>query len=156
MTIPNRISAISLFVDDIAASKAFYANLFGVSPINEDDVSVAFRFGETVINLLNRGSAEEIVAPDRVGARGEGSRFQLTVWLDDVDAVAAELRRRGIPSTVRSIGRGECARSTSSIRPATAGKRRTASRADAADTPRQFFFCARSSVSASTSDCVCA
>jgi len=97
MTIPNRISAISLFVDDLAVSKVFYANLFGVSPINEDEVSVAFRFGETVINLLNRGSAEEIVAPDRVGARGAGSQFQLTVWLDDVDAVAAELRRRGIP-----------------------------------------------------------
>ena len=97
MTIPNRISAISLFVDDLAASKTFYANLFGVTPINEDDVSTAFRFGETVINLLHRGSAEEIVAPDRVGARGEGSQFQLTVWLDDdVEAVAAELRRRGI------------------------------------------------------------
>jgi lactoylglutathione lyase len=96
MTIPNRISAISLFVDDVAASKTFYSNLFGVSPINEDEVSAAFRFGETVINLLHRGSAGEIVAPERVGARGEGSQFQLTVWLDDVEAIAAELRRRGI------------------------------------------------------------
>ena len=96
MTIPNRISAISLFVDDVTASKKFYANLFGVTPINEDDVSVAFRFGETVINLLDRGNAAEIVAPDRVGARGEGSQFQLTVWLDDVEAIAEELRRRGI------------------------------------------------------------
>ena len=96
MTIPNRISAISLFVDDVAASKTFYANLFGVTPINEDQVSVAFRFGETVINLLHRGSANEIVSPDRVGARGEGSQFQLTVWLDDVAAIAAELRHRGI------------------------------------------------------------
>ena len=96
MTIPNRISAISLFVDDVAASKKFYANLFGVTPINEDEVSVAFRFGETVINLLHRGSAGEIVAPDRVGTRGDGSQFQLTVWLDDVAAITAELRRRGI------------------------------------------------------------
>lgn len=96
MTIPNRISAISLFVDDVIASKKFYANLFGVTPINEDDVSVAFRFGETVINLLHRGSATEIVAPDRVGVRGDGSQFQLTVWLDDVAAIAAELGRRGI------------------------------------------------------------
>ena len=54
MTIPNRISAISLFVDDVAASKTFYANLFGVTPINEDEVSAAFRFGETVINLLHQ------------------------------------------------------------------------------------------------------
>ncbi len=96
MTIPNRISAISLFVDDVAASKAFYADLFGVTPINEDDVSAAFRFGETVINLLDRRSAHEIVAPGSVGAHGQGSQFQLTVWLDDVEAVAAELRRRGI------------------------------------------------------------
>jgi catechol 2,3-dioxygenase-like lactoylglutathione lyase family enzyme len=96
VTIPNRISAISLFVDDVAASKAFYATLFGVAPINEDDVSAALRFGETVINLLHRDSAHEIVAPDRVGARGEGSQFQLTVWLDDLDAAVAELRRHGI------------------------------------------------------------
>jgi len=96
MTIPNRISAISLFVEDVAASKAFYSNLFGVVPINEDEVSVAFRFGDTVINLLHRDSADEIVAPDRVGARGEGSQFQLTVWLDDVGAIADELHRRGI------------------------------------------------------------
>jgi catechol 2,3-dioxygenase-like lactoylglutathione lyase family enzyme len=96
VTIPNRISAISLFVDDLAASKAFYASLFGVTPVNEDEVSVAFRFGETVINLLHRGSADEIVAPDRVGARGDGSNFQLTVWLDDLAAIAADLTRRGV------------------------------------------------------------
>jgi catechol 2,3-dioxygenase-like lactoylglutathione lyase family enzyme len=96
VTIPNRISAISLFVDDVAASKAFYVDVFGVSPINEDEVSVAFKFGDVIINLLHIGSAAEIVEPDKVGARGDGARFQLTVWLDDVDAIAAELTRRGI------------------------------------------------------------
>ena len=99
MTIPNRISAISLFVDDVAASKAFYADLFGVTPIFEDDVSAAFKFGETVVNLLRSDQANEIVAPGQVGARDDGSRFQLTVWLDDADAVAAELERRGIAFT---------------------------------------------------------
>lgn len=96
MTIPNRISAISLFVDDVAASKAFYVDVFGVTPINEDDVSVAFKFGDVIINLLHIGSAAEIVEPDKVGARSDGARFQLTVWLDDVGAIAAELTRRGI------------------------------------------------------------
>ncbi|HEX4479440.1 MAG TPA: VOC family protein [Rudaea sp.] len=96
MTIPNRISAINLFVDDVATSKAFYANVFGITPVNEDEVSVAFKFGDVIINLLHVGSAAEIVEPDRVGARSDGARFQLTVWLDDVDAIAAELARRGI------------------------------------------------------------
>jgi len=96
MTIPNRISAISLFVDDVAASKAFYADLFGVTPIFEDEVSAAFKFGETVINLLRSDQANDIVAPDKVGARTDGSRFQLTVWLDDVEAIASDLKRRGI------------------------------------------------------------
>jgi catechol 2,3-dioxygenase-like lactoylglutathione lyase family enzyme len=96
VTIPNRISAISLFVDDVASSKKFYADLFGVTPIHEDDVSAAFKFGDVIVNLLHVGSAAEIVAPDNVGTRKDGSRFQLTVWLDDVDAVAAELSRRGI------------------------------------------------------------
>lgn len=96
MTIPNRISAISLFVDDVAASKAFYADLFGITPMFEDDVSAAFKFGEVVVNLLHAGSAAEIVAPGEVGSRADGSRFQLTVWLDDVGEVAAKLKRRGI------------------------------------------------------------
>ena len=96
MTIPNRISAISLFVDDVAASKTFYAELFGVTPVGEDDVSVAFKFGDTIINLLQRDSAGEIIEPGTVGTRADGSRFQLTVWLDDVAAIAAELRQRGI------------------------------------------------------------
>jgi catechol 2,3-dioxygenase-like lactoylglutathione lyase family enzyme len=96
MTIPNRISAISLFVDDIATSKAFYADLFGVTPIFEDEVSAAFKFGDTIVNLLRSDQANDIVAPGKVGAREDGSRFQLTVWLDDVDAIAAELERRGI------------------------------------------------------------
>ncbi len=96
MTIPNRISAISLFVDDIGVSKAFYADLFGVTPVFEDEASAAFKFGDTIVNLLRRDQANEIVAPEKVGARGDGSRFQLTVWLDDADAIAAELERRGI------------------------------------------------------------
>jgi catechol 2,3-dioxygenase-like lactoylglutathione lyase family enzyme len=96
VTLPNRISAISLFVDDVAASKAFYADLFGVTPINEDDVSVAFQFGEVIVNLLHVGSASEIVEPGKVGTHVDGSRFQMTIWLDDVDAIAVELTRRGI------------------------------------------------------------
>ena len=96
MTIPNRISAISLFVDDVATSKAFYADLFGVTPMFADDVSAAYKFGETIINLLQRESAGEIVAPGKVGTNADGSRFRLTVWLDDVASVAADLRRRGI------------------------------------------------------------
>jgi catechol 2,3-dioxygenase-like lactoylglutathione lyase family enzyme len=96
MTIPNRISAISLFVDDIAVSKAFYADLFGVTPVNEDDVSVAFKFGDTIVNLLQRDSAGEIIEPGKVGTSADGSRFQLTVWLDDIVTIAAELRHRNI------------------------------------------------------------
>ena len=96
MTIPNHISAISLFVDDVAVSKAFYADVFGVTPVNEDEVSAAFKFGDVIINLLHVGSAAEIVEPDKVGARGDGVRFQLTVWLDDVAAIVAELTRRGV------------------------------------------------------------
>ena len=95
MTIPNRISAISLFVEDLAAAKVFYADMFGAKPVFEDDVSAALSFGETIINLLQVGNAAEIIEPATVGARG-GSRFQLSVWVDDVDTIAAELKRRGV------------------------------------------------------------
>jgi catechol 2,3-dioxygenase-like lactoylglutathione lyase family enzyme len=91
----RHISAISLFVEDLHATKAFYQQVFGAEAVYEDENSAAFRFDNLIINLLRVESAPEIIEPGQVGGRDAGSRFQLSIWVPDVDAVCAELPARG-------------------------------------------------------------
>jgi len=90
------VGAITLFVDDAKRSKVFYEHVFDVSPIYEDDVSAAFRFGETVVNLLARAAAGTLIAPAAVGVPGEGAQVQLTIPVEDADAASAQVRARGV------------------------------------------------------------
>lgn len=92
---PGGIGAITLFVDDLAAAKRFYLDVFGLPVRFEDDDSTVFDFGNTMINLLKTTAARELVEPAAVAPRGAGSRLQLTIRVDDVDAMCAELVRRG-------------------------------------------------------------
>ena len=52
---------------------------------------MAFRFDEVIVNLLADGAAPRLIDPARVATVESGSRFQLTVGVDDVDEVCAEL-----------------------------------------------------------------
>jgi lactoylglutathione lyase len=92
----THINAISLFVEDVQAAKAFYLQVFGVPVIYEDESSAAVRFENLIVNLLDVENANEIVEPGAVATRGAGSRFQLSIWVPDVDAVCVELRKRGV------------------------------------------------------------
>ena len=62
----------------------------------EDDASVVFKFGGTLVNLLKTEAAQELIEPAAVASRDDGSRFQLTIEVDDVDATCAELAERGV------------------------------------------------------------
>ena len=93
---PKAISAITLFVEDLAATKAFYQEAFGLPVAFEDADSAVFKFGDTLINLLKVGEAPELIAPAPVAPPEAGSRFQFTISVDDVDAMCDELRRRGV------------------------------------------------------------
>ncbi len=93
--IPAAISAITLFVEDLAATRAFYQAVFGIPVHYEDAVSAVFKFGPTLVNLLDAREAPELVAPAAVGGPAAGARFQLTVDVADVDLAVAELRHRG-------------------------------------------------------------
>jgi catechol 2,3-dioxygenase-like lactoylglutathione lyase family enzyme len=92
----KHINAISLFVEDLQAAKTFYLEVFSVAIIYEDEASVALRFDNIIINLLRVQNAQEIVDPGAVATRDSGSRFQLSIWVPDVDAVCLELRKRGV------------------------------------------------------------
>ncbi len=93
---PKRIGAITLFVEDLAAAKQFYVDVFGLPVKFEDDDSAVFDFGNTLINLLKTTAADELIEPAVVAPRDGGSRLQLTVDVDDVDDACAELARRGV------------------------------------------------------------
>lgn len=93
---PRGIAAITLFVQDLDAAKEFYHRVFGLPVTFEDGDSVVFRFGDTLINLLQAAAAPELIEPARVAASDAGSRFQLTLHVDDVDRLCEELAERGV------------------------------------------------------------
>lgn len=95
-TWPGKIGAITLFVEDLAAAKAFYAAVFGLPVHDEDQNSAVFAFPNTLINLLRVTEAPELIAPAPVAPPEAGAGMQITVEVDDVDAVCAELARRGV------------------------------------------------------------
>ena len=90
------VGAITLFVEDVQRSKSFYQDVFDLSPIFEDDNSVAFSFENLILNLLATRGARELIEPGPVAGREAGARFQLTVWVDDANAVCGELATRGV------------------------------------------------------------
>jgi catechol 2,3-dioxygenase-like lactoylglutathione lyase family enzyme len=90
------ISAITLFVEDLAATKQFYQDVFGLPVHYEDDASAVFDFGNTLINLLKVEEAHGLIEPATVASPEAGSRLQFTITVDDVDATCAELAARGV------------------------------------------------------------
>ena len=90
------IDAITLFVEDLAATKAFYVEVFALPIYYEDDNSAVFEFGDTLINLLDIAQAPGLIEPAVVAPREAGSRIQFTIGVDDVDATCEMLRARGV------------------------------------------------------------
>ena len=93
---PGGIEAVTLFVEDLDATKTFYAEVFGLPIHYEDDASAVFIFGGTIINLLKAGAAVELIEPAPVGDSSSESRFQFTLGVEDVDAKCDELATLGV------------------------------------------------------------
>jgi len=98
---PAAISYITLFVDDLAATRAFYEDVFGLAPVYTDEDSAVFAFGggeagAIRVNLLKSTQAPELIEPALVAEAASGSRMQLTIPVDDVDATYAMLAERGV------------------------------------------------------------
>jgi lactoylglutathione lyase len=90
------VGAITLFVEDPRRSQSFYEKVFALPMIWEDEDSAVFQFENTLVNLLKVSAARELIEPGSVASREAGSRFQLTIWVDDADAVSAELAEHGV------------------------------------------------------------
>ena len=95
----KHISAISLFVEDLPAAKAFYLDVFDAPVAYEDENCTVVKFENLLVNLLKVANAPEIIAPGVVAPRDAGSRFQMSIWVPDVQAVCERLKQRGIALT---------------------------------------------------------
>ena len=97
MSWAEKLFATTLFVSDIEGSKAFYSTVFEKTPFFEDESSVVFKFGEVMINLLSQIEGPSLISPALVAVKQDGSRFQFTIQVSDVDARVARFKELGIP-----------------------------------------------------------
>jgi catechol 2,3-dioxygenase-like lactoylglutathione lyase family enzyme len=93
---PGPVTAVTLFVEDLAAARAFYTNVLEVPVRFADPESVVFGFGGLLVNVLVATAAPELVHPTPVAPPKSGVRMQLTVQVQDVDATVARLQRNGL------------------------------------------------------------
>jgi lactoylglutathione lyase len=92
----NNLDVVTLFVDDVAKTKTFYQDVFGLSPIFENETSIVFNLDNASLNFLQREAAPELVAPASVAPPHAGPSSQFTIRVDSVDESCAELARRGV------------------------------------------------------------
>jgi lactoylglutathione lyase len=92
----KRIGAITLFVEDVAASRAFYQRVFDLEPFDAGETNVGFKLTDQYFFLTVSSNAPEMIAPLAAGAAGNGPRHVFAIIVEDVDAVAAELKDKGV------------------------------------------------------------
>ena len=90
------VGAITLFCDDLEASRSFYGEALGWTLLFADDNSAAFDAGNTIVNLLREEQAGDLIAPAAVAPRAAGARMQLSIFTNDADAACATLRAAGV------------------------------------------------------------
>jgi catechol 2,3-dioxygenase-like lactoylglutathione lyase family enzyme len=92
----DTIEVVTLFVDNIDIARSFYQKVFAPEVVYQDDVSAVLKFSGAMINLLKVSEAAQLVEPSAVAAPGTGARVLLTIRVEDVDAVCAQLRSQGV------------------------------------------------------------
>ena len=85
---PTKIFAITLFAEDLPATKSFYQQVFGMDIEFEDEVSAVFNFGN-IDQSAERVRRPGAYRPADVAPIDSGVRMQLTIPVDDVDDMCA-------------------------------------------------------------------
>jgi catechol 2,3-dioxygenase-like lactoylglutathione lyase family enzyme len=96
LPLPTAIEVVTLFVEDITATKAFYRKVFDPEIVYQDEVSAVLKFAGAMVNLLQASQAPELVEPMAVAPAASGARLLLTIRVPDVDAACAALQGEGV------------------------------------------------------------
>ena len=91
-----RVDVINLFAEDLVATKAFYREVLGLKMAFEDETVAVFHLENLMICLTHVSDAPELIGPTPIAHPAAGSRFILSLFVDDVDASCAELAQRGV------------------------------------------------------------
>jgi lactoylglutathione lyase len=93
----KRIDAVVLFVEDLERAKAFYRDKVGLKLKSEDQGFAEFSLDNTTVALLDIPTAQSMVIKDSIAAtRPSGARFQVAVYVDNVNAIYEEFKKRGV------------------------------------------------------------
>ena len=92
---PGPLFAITLFTDDLAGTKEFYARAFGLTAEFEDAESALFALPNVFLTFA-ASAAPELIDPAPVAPASAGARVQFTINVDDVDVRCAALAESGI------------------------------------------------------------
>jgi lactoylglutathione lyase len=92
----KEIGAITLFVEDLDRSSAFYQDIFDLELAFSDDTACMFRLVNTLLFLTRSSEAPNMIGPAVAGAPGNGPRHVFAIIVDDVDAVCAEITGKGV------------------------------------------------------------
>ena len=91
-----KIAAVRLFVEDVAAAQAFYAEHLGLKPVSADEAVLVFDAGPLLIVEL---------ADDAARSEGLVGRFAgVSLGATDIEGLHAKLKASGC--TI--VGRPEC------------------------------------------------
>lgn len=93
-----RLGAIVLFVESLPRAKAFYCDTLGLPLRVEDEHFLEVEMENVSLALLERDVARELYTASVVPhARPAGTTFSLTLFVDDVDELFAQLLMVGVP-----------------------------------------------------------
>ncbi|MEV0091794.1 VOC family protein [Streptomyces sp. NPDC050738] len=92
----GKLEVITLFAEDLAATRAFYTDVFGLEVVYENDDSAVIKFDNLMINVLTVANAPELVTPSPVGGTDAAPRALFTIEVADADTVCAALEQHGV------------------------------------------------------------
>ena len=90
-----QLGAINLIVADLQRSAAFYQDVFGVPAQHQDEDTTMFRFNDTYV-FLHRDAAHQDAVSDDVLRLAQSGVGQFVTFVEDADAVRAELDQLGV------------------------------------------------------------
>ena len=95
MTQFAELEVVTLFVEDVEASKSFYVDILGTEVLFADEASAVVKLSNLLINLLHVDHAPTLVEPMQVAGPAAGPRALYTIKVPEVDAAYQELTDRG-------------------------------------------------------------